>query len=38
VLFGCVPEQADYDQLRAKSTGELIDIVIERLSSAACEG
>jgi hypothetical protein len=37
VLFGCTPDQADYDQLRAKSTSELIDIVIERLSSGAYE-
>jgi hypothetical protein len=37
IIFGCDPEQPDYDRLRAKSTGELIDIVVERLSSGAYE-
>lgn len=37
IIFGCDREQPDYDRLRAKSTGELIDIVVERLSSGAYE-
>jgi hypothetical protein len=37
VIFACHPEQADYDHLQAKSTSELIDIVVERLSSGTYE-
>ena len=36
-IFGCHPEQADYEHWRAKSTDELIDAVVERLSSGAYE-
>jgi len=37
IIFGCHSELPDYDRLRAKSTGELVDIVVERLSSGAYE-
>ena len=37
VTFACHPEHADYDQMQAKDTKELIDIVIDRLSSEAHE-
>jgi hypothetical protein len=37
ILFAGNPEQPDFDQLQTKGTEELIDMVIQRLSSGELE-
>ena len=37
VVFVCHPEHASYEDLQAKSTGELVAIAVERLSSRTHE-